>query len=227
MRAALQNFLGGGSPCRAKICGLRSLEDFAVCQAAGAEAVGLNFWPKSKRYLEPAEARRCRSQWPADLARVGVFVNADPAEVAALLSDGVIDAAQLHGEESPEVCERLRDQGHVVFKAIGVRDADSLRVLDAYEVDAVVLDAFCPGTYGGSGKTFNWELALEAKDRLGEVPLVLSGGLHAGNVAEAIQRVRPDAVDVASGVESAPGVKSAEKIEAFMQAVRSASSRNA
>ena len=127
-----------------------------VCRSAGAEAVGLNFWPKSKRYLEPEQARKGVSQWPEGLGRVGVFVNEAPEVVAALLNEEIIHAAQLHGEESPEVCAWLRDQGHVVFKAIGVRDAASLQVLDQYEVDAVVLDAFCPGTYGGSGKTFNW-----------------------------------------------------------------------
>ena len=207
---------------RAKICGLKCLTDFEVCQKHGADAVGLNFWPSSKRYLSEESIRPWLTQLPDELTRIGVFVNAATDDIHRLLDDGIIHIAQLHGDESPEQCDSLRRHGHLVLKAIGVRDEASLRDLSKFEVDGIVLDAFCPGEYGGSGKTFNWELALAAKEILAETPLILSGGLVTDNVAQAIAKVRPLAVDVASGVESAPGMKCPQKIATFLQAVRSA-----
>ena len=208
--------------CRAKICGLRTLDDVLFCAQQDADAVGLNFWPKSKRYLDPDIAATWVSRLPDSMTRIGVFVNEPIDAVRQLLDKGIIHAAQLHGDETPEDCASLRRHGHSILKAIGVRDETSLEQLADYDVDAIVLDAFCPGEYGGSGKTFNWALALRAKEILSETPLILSGGLVVDNVALAIERVHPFAVDVASGVESAPGVKSREMISAFLQAVRSA-----
>lgn len=207
--------------CRVKICGLTRLEEIHFCADKGADAVGLNFWPQSKRYVDPGMVNRWRDELPDSLLRVGVFVNETIDAVLRLLDAGVIHAAQLHGDECPEDCALLRDRGHCVFKAMGMKDENSLDQLSLYNVDAAVLDAFCPGQYGGSGKTFNWELALEAKRVLGGTPLVLSGGLTVENIAAAIDRVAPRAVDVASGVESAPGIKSNEKMLAFLQAARS------
>ena len=207
---------------RAKICGLRRIEDIALCQDQGADAIGLNFWPQSKRYLKPERAAEWFEQALVTPTRIGVFVNEPTAHIARLLEQGIIEIAQLHGDESPEDCADLKRAGFPVLKAIGVRDSTSLKQLDAFDVDGVVLDAFCPGDYGGSGKTFNWELALEAREILGQTPLILSGGLNSTNVAEAIRKVRPHAVDVASGVESTPGIKSTDLISDFLQAVRSA-----
>ncbi len=161
---------------------------------------------------------------PESMARIGVFVNASVDQITELLERQIIHAAQLHGDETPETCSKLKAAGYPVIKAFGVRDEDSLRPLLDYDVDAVVLDAFCPGEYGGSGKTFNWQLALMAKDRLGQTPVILSGGLNPDNVSEAIVRTQPLAVDVASGVESSPGVKDPALIRQFLQAVRSATS---
>lgn len=205
---------------RAKICGLRCLEDLAFCQEMAADAVGLNFWPKSKRYVDPGIVAAWLKELPETPTRVGVFVNEPIDHVRSLLDSGVIEIAQLHGEETPEDCASLKEAGFPVIKAIGVRDAASLEPLRRYDVDGVVLDAFCPGEYGGSGKTFNWELALAACEILGDTPLILSGGLVVGNVAAAIEKVRPFAVDVASGVESAPAIKSQAMIRDFLQAVR-------
>ena len=209
-----------GGLAGAKICGLRRLEDLAFCQDMAADAVGLNFWPKSKRYVEPDIVSVWLKELPETPTRVGVFVNEPNDRVRSLLESGVIEVAQLHGEETPEDCASIRDAGFPVIKAIGVRDAASLEPLRLYEVDGVVLDAFCPGEYGGSGKTFNWELALAAREILGDTPLILSGGLVVENVAAAVEKVRPFAVDVASGVESEPGVKSQAMIRDFLQAVR-------
>ena len=208
--------------CRSKICGLRTAADALACAAGGADAIGLNFWPRSKRYTEPSVAAKWVREIPGSLVRIGVFVNESLDGIRRLLDDGLIHAAQLHGDEPPEACEALRREGHCVLKAIGVRDRASLDSISRYPVDGIVLDAFCPGEYGGSGRVFDWDLALQAKEILSETPLILSGGLHPGNVAEAIQRARPLAVDVASGVESAPGVKSLTKVAAFLQAVASA-----
>lgn len=207
---------------RAKICGLTKEEDLAFCQSEGADAIGLNFWPKSKRYLNPDVAAKWLQHHPVTPTRIGVFVNEPLDSIRSLLDKGIIEIAQLHGNESPEDCASLRQAGYRVIKAIGVRDATSLNQLRNYEVDGVVLDAFCPGEYGGSGKTFNWELALEAKEILGQTPLILSGGIVAANVVAAIEQVRPFAVDVASGVESSPGIKCQSKITEFLQAARSA-----
>ncbi len=227
MNGAIREFLSvsGAHGCRAKICGLRQPGDFRACEEHGADAIGLNFWPRSKRYVEPSAVESWLEEVPGSLARVGVFVNERRETVLSHLESGLIQAAQLHGDESPEDVAYLRERGHCVFKAIGVRDEQSLDRLTEYEADAIVLDAFCPGEYGGSGKTFNWELALKAKRRLAGTPLVLSGGLTVANVRSAIERVAPHAVDVASGVESAPGVKSATKIGEFLDAVRSANSQ--
>ncbi|MCH1506232.1 phosphoribosylanthranilate isomerase [Verrucomicrobiales bacterium] len=218
------NFLAPGSDgqVRTKICGLRRIGDLAFCQEQSIDAVGLNFWPKSKRYLEPALAATWLGQMPKTPTRVGVFVNEPTSSIQRLLEKGIIEIAQLHGDETPEDCAKLKMAGFPVIKAIGVKDSSSLAQLSAFDVGGIVLDAFCPGDYGGSGKTFNWELALEAREILGDTPLILSGGLVSANVAEAIQKVRPHAVDVASGVESAPGVKSKEMIADFLQTVRSA-----
>jgi len=206
----------------AKICGLRSVEDVLFCQRSGARAVGLNFWPKSKRYVDPA----CVSSWVADLPteeqlqRVGVFVNATTEQILPLLEKRVIHVAQLHGDESPQDCAAIREAGFSVWKAIGVRDADSLSVLSEFEVNGIVLDAFCPGEYGGSGKTFQWPLAVQAQAMIPDTPIILSGGLTPDNVAEAVQRAHPVGVDVASGVETDPGVKDRALIEAFIRRAR-------
>ena len=206
----------------AKICGLRRIEEITFCQEHDADAIGLNFWPKSKRYLDPERAAAWLEQVVETPTRIGVFVNEPTSSIARLLEEGIIEIAQLHGDESPDDCAEVKKAGFPVLKAIGVRDASSLEQLRDFDVDGIVLDAFCPGDYGGSGKTFNWELALEARTILGETPLILSGGLNSANVAEAIQKVRPHAVDVASGVESAPGIKSTDMISDFLQSVRSA-----
>lgn len=206
---------------RAKICGLLRLEDAHFCAQEGADAIGLNFYPRSKRYLAPEVARSWSSDLPSELTRIGVFVNASLDAIRSLLDDGTIHAAQLHGDETPEDCAHLKRNGHRVLKAFGIRDETSLAGLSTFDVDGIVLDAFCPGDYGGSGKTFQWELALAAKERVGTTPIILSGGLHADNVRAAIDRVHPFAVDVASGVEDPPGVKSQTRIRDFLHAARS------
>lgn len=200
-----------------KICGVRNLVDALHCHRLGADAVGLNFWPQSKRYLEPDEARTWpKDDLPADLARIGVFVNPALDLVKELLDQRTIDAAQLHGDETPEDCAILVEKGFRVFKAIGVGDRSAIDTIGDYRVDGVVLDAYCPGQYGGSGKTIDWELAREIVLAYPNQRILLSGGLNPSNVARARQRVAPFGFDVASGVEISPGVKDWAKVEKFI-----------
>lgn len=205
-----------------KICGVTLPDDAARVAEAGADFIGLNFWPTSKRYLPPdrapAIAAAARSAGAARL--VGVFVNATLDEIAAIVRDVALDAIQLHGDESPELIVRIgRATGRPVWKALAVAGPDDLASLDTWPVEALLLDAPAVGR-GGSGKVFDWNLARAARQWHPARQFALAGGLGPHNVAAAIDAVDPWAVDVASGVESAPGIKDAAKVTAFIAAVR-------
>lgn len=204
-----------------KICGI-TLEDQAYQTAElGADLIGINYWPKSKRYLAPEKAHWV-SGLPSTTKIVGVFVNPDPAYIAEIASMGRLDFVQLHGDESPGFCARLIQEGFKVIKAIQVRDESTLAGIADFDVDRVLLDAYHPTERGGLGETFPWELANAFKSRFPERKLILAGGLTPDNVATAVQGVRPYAVDVASGVESgSPGVKDMEKVASFIRAAKS------
>jgi phosphoribosylanthranilate isomerase len=213
-----------------KICGVTLPDDAARVAAAGADFIGLNFWPRSKRYLAPerapmiAAAARAASQHPQALASgiavVGVFVNAAVDDIAAIARDAALDVIQLHGNETPEdvVAVSLATQ-LPVWKAVAAAGPRDLDRLDAWQADAILLDAPTAG-HGGSGKPFDWSLARDARLRYPARRIVLAGGLEPKNVAAAITVVDPWAVDVASGVEAAPGIKDAAKLTAFIEAVR-------
>ena len=208
-----------------KICGVTLPDDAAAVALAGADFIGLNFWAKSKRYLAPERAPMIagvvRSTGPAKL--VGVFVDADPDEILAVAGRVELDIIQLHGDEDPDTCKRIVDAVYrPVWKAIAVRDARDIQALDRYPVDAILLDAPTAGR-GGAGASFDHALAREARQRFPALKIVLAGGLAPGNVAAAIAQVQPWAVDVASGVEAAPGVKDRDKVAAFVTAARGAS----
>lgn len=201
---------------RVKICGVTRLEDALEAARLGADALGFNFWPGSKRYLPPSEARAIVRQLPPFVAAVGVFVDPAREEVLRAAEASGIGAVQLHGDEPPELCRELPLP---VLKAIRVLGPASLDRLPDYDgVQGFLLDSAGPG-YGGSGRTFDWALAARAAR---EHAIVLAGGLGPDNVAEAIRVVRPWGVDVASGVESAPGVKDAVKTRAFLERAREA-----
>ncbi len=202
-------------PPRIKICGITRLEDALAAARLGADAVGFNFWPRSKRYLPPGEARAIVRRLPTFVTTVGVFVDPSRDEVLRALDACGIGVAQLHGDESPELCLSLPIP---VLKAIRVAGANALAALASYDVQGFLLDAPSPG-YGGSGQTFDWELAAEVAR---ELPIVLAGGLGPDNVSEAIRVVRPWAVDVASGVERAPGVKDPELMRLFIDRAKEA-----
>lgn len=203
-----------------KICGITCGDEASAIVAAGADAIGINFWPGSKRFIALDEA----VPWLRDLAgtvpRVAVTVNASDDELRRLHDSGAIDWLQLHGDETPERVESLTRQGLPVFKALGVRDRAALETAAGYDSPTLLLDAYAPGAYGGSGETMDWALGAEAVVRWPERQIVLAGGLTPENVAEAIRQVRPAAVDLASGVESSPGRKDPGKVRAFLEEVR-------
>ncbi len=202
---------------RVKICGITNLADAQTAAAAGADALGFNFYEKSPRCLTVAAAAKISRELPPFVMRVGVFVNAPEDEVLRAIGECGLGLLQFHGDEPPDFCTQF---GLMSMKAIRIRDTASLQELPKYQTDAYLLDAFSPEARGGTGETFNWDLAIEAQ-KLGK-PIFLAGGLTPENVADAVRRVRPFAVDVASGVESSPGRKDPQKVRDFIAAVRSA-----
>lgn len=206
---------GPGVPPRVKICGITRLEDALAAVRLGADALGFNFWPGSRRYLAPAAARAIIRALPPLVTTVGVFVDPGRDEAMAAAAISGVQVLQLHGDESPEACARLPLP---VLKGIRVRGEASLALLDRYEgaVAGFLLDADTAG-YGGSGQVFDWALAARAA---AQRPIVLAGGLTPANVAEAVRAVRPFGVDVASGVEAAPGVKDPDLVSRFIRAAK-------
>ena len=200
---------------RIKICGFTRKEDLQAAIEAGVDAVGLVFYPPSPRFVDVSTAVELARLVPPFITIVGLFVNADPATIRATLAAVPIHLLQFHGDEDEAFCRQF-DRPYI--KAARVRpDVDLVQYGRSYSsAQAILLDAFVDG-FGGGGKVFDWSLIPPA---LGK-PLVLSGGLDAANVGEAIVRVRPAAVDVSSGVEAAKGIKDAEKIRAFCAAVHS------
>ena len=215
-RDFLQPRADGGT--KVKICGITSAKDAHAVAEAGADALGINFWPKSKRYIAMESARA----WLPDVevARVGVFVNATLAEISAILESGMIDLAQLHGDETPEFAQALADRGLPFIKAVGVRDDTSIAGVRDYPTGGILLDAYCPGEYGGVGETFDWELARRVVEENADKRIILAGGLTPENVGDAVSAVSPFAVDIASGAESSPGVKDLVKVRRLIEKAR-------
>jgi phosphoribosylanthranilate isomerase len=203
-----------------KFCGLTTLADAELAVAAGAWAIGLIFWPGSKRRCTIESATEISAALRRRVQVAGVFVNATLDEVAAIADAAQLSMIQLHGDEGPAFCSEVaRRTGAKVIKAARVRSGADIRALASFHTDFHLLDSYAPGQPGGTGETFAWELAAAHR---GRVPVILSGGLTPDNVAEAIAAVHPFAVDVASGVERSPGHKDPAKLEAFATAVRSA-----
>ncbi len=201
---------------RIKICGITNLADAQLAVELGADALGFIFYRQSKRYVAPALAAEICAALPPFVTKVGVFVNESEVDIRKTLNDCRLDAVQLHGEESPEFCQRFPVK---VIKAIRVRNEDSLRAAADYDVDALLLDTYTAEQHGGTGQKFDWTLARQAKTML-RPPIVLSGGLTPENVGDAICQTEPFAVDVASGVEAELGRKDPEKLRRFFKACR-------
>jgi phosphoribosylanthranilate isomerase len=207
------------TPPKIKFCGITNGEDAAAAAAAGAWALGMILWPHSPRNCDPADAAEIAAAFKRRVELVGVFVNPTLEEVAQAADLIGLTMLQFHGDEGPAFCaEAARRTGCKTIKAGRVRDRSDIQALGPFHTDYHLLDSYVRGRRGGSGETFEWELV---RNRRSAVPVILSGGLTPDNVAEAIGVARPFAVDVASGVESAPGRKDAAKLEAFAAAVRS------
>jgi phosphoribosylanthranilate isomerase len=202
---------------RVKICGITNSADALAAVEAGANLMGFNFYEKSPRYIAEIEAAKIRPQLPRKVEAVGIFVNAPPADVAALCKLLKLDAAQLHGDESPETVAELA-RSIPVYKAFRVEPDFRLQTLDEYaEAFAFLFDAAHTGQYGGTGRTTDWDVARRAA--IGR-RIILAGGLKVENVAAAVRIVRPYGIDVASGVESKPGKKDHGRLREFIQEVR-------
>ena len=202
---------------RVKICGITRAEDLQAACNAGADALGFVFYARSPRHLEIAQAAALVAQLPPFVQSVGLFVDAEPAFVEAVLKAVPLDLLQFHGSEAPEQC---RHHGRPYLKAVRMREGTDLvkYCADFDDARALLLDAYVPGVPGGTGERFDWELIPAGLTK----PIVLSGGLDVGNVGRAVETVRPWAVDVSSGVEAAPGIKDAARVAAFIENVRCA-----
>lgn len=201
---------------RVKICGVTSAADARAAAALGADMIGFNFWPGSKRAVAAADARAFAADLPKAVWRVGVFVNASREDIERTVAEVGLDTIQLHGDEPDEL---LHGWPCRVIRAVRLSSADDSAARHASEAaDYVLCEGRAGGGYGGAGETFPWEWA----SRLPRDRLIVSGGLHAGNVAEAVRRLQPFAVDVASGVERSAGVKDAKRMAELIENAKAA-----
>jgi len=200
-----------------KICGVKTLPDALAAIEAGADYLGFNFYPKSARFIKKdicAEITSVLKKEYPNIKLVGVFVNSSVDEIKNILQSCSLDLAQLHGDETAEMLHELNGNAFKAFRGI----PESTNGFERPDAPAFLVDASVKGVYGGSGVTADWDIAAELAKKY---PVLLAGGLTPENVAEAVRRVQPWGVDVASGVESTPGVKDAAKLSAFVNAVRS------
>lgn len=201
---------------RVKICGITCVEDAMVAVKAGADALGFVFWNGSLRCIDPLRAKAVIAALPPFLTRVGLFVDAEPEEVREVAGIAGVDVVQLHGNERPRIVDALK--GLRVIKAIRIASEQDLAKMMLYQVDAYVLDTYVKDQPGGTGKTFDWDIARRASLN---GPVILAGGLTPENVASAVRQARPYAVDVSSGVESEPGRKDKSKMKEFVRNAKS------
>jgi phosphoribosylanthranilate isomerase len=200
-----------------KICGITSEADALAAAEAGADAIGLMFYEGSPRNVTLEQAKAISAALPPHVMKVGVFVNAEEAFVHQALTECMLNILQFHGDETPEECSRYP---LMTLKAFRVQGEETLAELEAYPSAGYLLDAYVKDALGGTGATFNWDLAVRAQE-FGK-PIFLAGGLTPENVAEAVRKVQPFGVDVSSGVEIKPGRKDAEQMRTFVAAAKGA-----
>lgn len=199
-----------------KVCGITSPEDARVAADSGADAIGLLF-AESPRRVSVERAREISAALPAEVARVGVFVDDSAEEVLRVAREAGLDYAQLHADETPQTVAAIREGGVKVVKALRVRDADSLARMNEYAADLYLLDSFSEKARGGTGERFDWALAEAVR---GCDNILISGGITPDNVREALQFFEPRGIDASSSLESAPGEKDAEKVRRFVGAAK-------
>jgi phosphoribosylanthranilate isomerase len=205
-----------------KICGITNLEDALAAAELGVDVLGFNFYKPSPRYIAPESAREIIKQLPRAVLAVGVFVNEEsPESVLAIAKEAGVSGLQLHGDESPEFCKELSATSYYVIKALAAGAGFDMQQAEAYdlEVDAILLDTKDNDLRGGTGRVFDWSIARQVKQLLPK--LYLAGGLSPENIAEAIERVSPYAVDACSSLEDAPGKKNHARMRAFVERARS------
>jgi phosphoribosylanthranilate isomerase len=214
---------------RIKICGITNLNDACAAAAAGADAIGLNFYNKSKRFIEYKAAQAIVGELPTGVMTVGIFVNHEIKEITKAIKDLKLDYVQLHGDEPPAFLSAI-PEGVKILRAFRC-GRDRLQAISGYLAecqalrrmpDAVLLDADATTAFGGTGQVADWNAIAQQRDVLGDLPLILAGGLTPDNVAHGIRVVRPDAVDVASGVEASPRHKDEALVHRFVAAARAA-----
>jgi len=207
---------------KVKICGITNARDARQAVESGADALGFNFYPGSPRYVTASQAVELVADVPANVLRIGVFVNHEPDGIAKIAEILGLDAVQLHGDETPASVSQLRKLVHPqieIMKALRVGEDFRFDASDDYKVDAFLLDSYSQNGFGGTGETFAWETARQFCEST-SVPVYLAGGLSSENVAGAIDLVRPFAVDACSLLEEAPGVKNHTEVERFIRAVK-------
>ena len=218
---------GAAARTRVKICGITHPEDAALAVELGADALGLNFYPGSPRCLDVERDGAWLRELPRRVGRVAVVVNASRGEIARLLDAVLVDAVQLHGDEDEAFCQALHADGVPFIRAIRARAEAVLRGAERFGTPFLLIDAYHPKAYGGTGQAVDWTLAAEFAARYPQA--ILAGGLRPENVADAVRQVRPYAVDVASGVErkGESRRKDAGKMREFLAAVRGVDAENA
>ena len=199
---------------KVKVCGMTSLKDALVAVEVGADAVGFIFYKKSPRSVTMKTVREIVLELPPFVDTVGVFVDETAEQINKIADYCNLDIIQLHGDESPTFCKKIRRK---VIKAFRIKDMQSVKKISNFQVSGFLLDTFSEKLHGGTGKVFDWNLALPAK-KFG--PVIMAGGLTPNNVQQAVRQIRPYGVDVCSGVESEPGIKDHKKIKAFLKNVK-------
>jgi phosphoribosylanthranilate isomerase len=200
---------------KVKICGITNAQDALHAVECGADALGFVFYSRSPRCVDADQVRQIVSALPPFVSTVGLFVNEEPSRIQEIASICALDVVQLHGDETPAICSCLPPLR--VVKALRVRGEETLIDLPTWPVSAILLDAWVPGVYGGTGHRLDWQLAARAAR---QYRIVLAGGLTPENVGEAVREVRPYAVDVSSGVEAVPGRKDPEKVAQFIRSAK-------
>ena len=199
---------------RVKICGITNIADARHASACGADALGFVFYPGSPRFVDPDQVRRIIAELPPLITTVGLFVNEPPARIREVVEYCGLNTVQLHGNEEPDQCSYPPCR---VIKALRLKEGMDDNVFSAYRVSALLLDAYVPDKYGGTGQCCDWKRSAEIALRH---RVILAGGLNPENVAEAVRRVHPYGVDVSSGVEKLPGQKDPEKVSMFIRMAR-------
>jgi len=210
----------GSGSIEIKICGITNLPDALEAIECGADALGFNLFPGSKRFVRVDAIGEWIPQLPSNIRKVAVLVDPTWEEALNIWRSSLFDALQLHGSESPEFCRRLADQNVIFIKALPMRDETSLHQPVSFSTRSILLDSATSRGFGGTGQTFPWLLASRFVKRYPEFRVILAGGLNPENVAEAIAQVQPAGVDVTSGIEAASGQKNSALLRAFISAAR-------